>query len=75
MDYFSRLLKHLEDNGSIRGISFNNDCKLSHILFADDILHFIDDNNSSLKNLYMAIKPFEKAFGMNINLAKSLICL
>ncbi|KAA0040708.1 LINE-1 retrotransposable element ORF2 protein [Cucumis melo var. makuwa] len=74
MDYPSRLLIHLESIGSIRGAFFNNSYSLSHILFSDDILLFVEDNDCYIKNLLMAIKLFKKALGLNVDLTKSIIC-
>ncbi|KAA0036138.1 LINE-1 retrotransposable element ORF2 protein [Cucumis melo var. makuwa] len=47
---------------------------LSHILFADDILLFVEDKDCYIKNLQMALSLFEKASRLRINLAKSIIC-
>ncbi|KAA0058104.1 LINE-1 retrotransposable element ORF2 protein [Cucumis melo var. makuwa] len=71
MDYLSRLLSHLESTGAIKGVCLANDCNISHILFADDILLFVEDNDNFLNNLRMAISLFEKASGLKINLSKS----
>ncbi|KAA0058980.1 uncharacterized protein E6C27_scaffold98G001710 [Cucumis melo var. makuwa] len=73
MDYFSRLLSHLEASGAIKGVSLNNNCNISHILFADDILLFVEDNDCFLNNLIMALSLFEKASGLKINLLKSAL--
>lgn len=74
MNYFSKLLKHLEVCESIRGVSFNSNCNLFHILFTDDILLFIEENDVFFKNLHMAITLFKKALELNIKLVKSIIC-
>lgn len=50
-----------------------NNCNLSHILFTDDILLFIEDEDFYIKNMQMALNLFEKASGLNINHAKSMI--
>ncbi|TYK05808.1 LINE-1 retrotransposable element ORF2 protein [Cucumis melo var. makuwa] len=71
MDYLSRLLSHLESSGAIKGVCLANDCNISHILFADDILLFVEDNDHFLNNLRMALSLFEKASGLKINLSKS----
>ncbi|KAA0048002.1 LINE-1 retrotransposable element ORF2 protein [Cucumis melo var. makuwa] len=71
MDYLSRLLSHLESSGAIKGVCLANDCNISHILFADDILLFVEDNDYFLNNLRMALSLFEKASGLKINLSKS----
>ncbi|TYK15315.1 LINE-1 retrotransposable element ORF2 protein [Cucumis melo var. makuwa] len=73
MDYLSRLLSHLEASGAIKGVSLNNNCNISHILFADDILLFLEDNDFFLNNLRMALFLFEKASGLKINLSKSAL--
>lgn len=73
MDYFSRLLIHLQQKGSIKGVSFNKDCNLTYLLFADDILIFVEDNDEYILNLKNAIFLFEVASGLNINLSKSTI--
>lgn len=73
MDYLSRLLHHLENRGAIQGVLLNNSCSISHLLFADDILIFIEDNGVYLKNLQNALSLFEFASGLKINLAKSTI--
>ena len=77
MDYLSRLLSHLEKNNSIKGVDklsdyYLNIC-LTHLLFADDIFLFVEDNENYLANLKMTLTLFEKASGLNINLSKSPI--
>ena len=47
MDYFSRLLAHLQKRQAIKGVSLNSECCLTHILFADDFLLFIEDDDST----------------------------
>ncbi|KAA0035248.1 LINE-1 retrotransposable element ORF2 protein [Cucumis melo var. makuwa] len=73
MDYLSRLLSHLETKGAIKGVSFNNCCNISHLLFADDVLIFVEDNEKYLSNLQMALSLFEKASGLTFNHSKSTI--
>ena len=75
IDYFSSLLSHLQLNQVINGVIFYNNCSLNHILFADDILLFVEDDDDALKNLNNAIYLFEKAFGLSINHSKSTISL
>ncbi|KAL4033168.1 hypothetical protein IC575_006254 [Cucumis melo] len=73
MDYLTRLLTHLKVSGAIKGVSLNNNCNISHILFADDILLFVEDNDCFLNNLRMTLSLFEKASGLKINLSKSAL--
>ncbi|KAA0033401.1 LINE-1 retrotransposable element ORF2 protein [Cucumis melo var. makuwa] len=72
MDYLSRLLKHLENSNKIKGVIIK-DINLTHLLFADDILLFVQDEDESIRNLQFAIHLFESATGLNINLTKSSI--
>ena len=72
MDYFNRILKHLEKINKINGVIID-DMNLTHLLFAADILLFVEDDDTSIKNLQIAIHMFEQAAGLNINLNKSSI--
>lgn len=71
MDYFSRILLHLQRQDKIKGVFINDGCNLTHILFADDILIFVEDNEDYISNLKNAIFLIEEASGLNINLSKS----
>ncbi|KAA0025183.1 reverse transcriptase [Cucumis melo var. makuwa] len=73
MDYLSRLLLHLEARGALKGVTFNNSCHISHLLFANDILIFVEDNDTYIDNLQMALTFFEKASGLKFNHSKSII--
>lgn len=46
---------------------------LTHILFADDILIFVEDNEEYITNLQIALYLFDSASGLNINMNKSTI--
>ncbi|KAA0048127.1 reverse transcriptase [Cucumis melo var. makuwa] len=50
MDYLSYLLKHLENLNKIKG-TIIKDINLTHLLFKDDILLFIQDDDESIGNL------------------------
>nr|ABR67408.1 reverse transcriptase [Cucumis melo subsp. melo] len=71
MDYLSRLIETLVDK--IKGVSLNDNLNLTHLLFAYDILLFVEDNEDSLKNLRNVIHLFQLALGINVNLNKSTI--
>ncbi|KAA0047998.1 LINE-1 retrotransposable element ORF2 protein [Cucumis melo var. makuwa] len=71
MDYLSRLLNHLKKRQAIKGAKINNSCSITHLLFVDDILIFVEDDDVSIKNLQTAPMLFELAFGLKINLLKS----
>ncbi|TYK29578.1 LINE-1 retrotransposable element ORF2 protein [Cucumis melo var. makuwa] len=73
MDYLSRLLNNLADKRKINGVNFSPNLNLTHILFADDILIFVEDRDDYVSNLKMILHLFESASGLNINLSKSTI--
>ncbi|KAA0056929.1 LINE-1 retrotransposable element ORF2 protein [Cucumis melo var. makuwa] len=50
MDYL-RLLTNLEQKGKMKGVNFEGSFNLSHILFADDIVLFSEDNDEDISNL------------------------
>ena len=66
------LLKHLEKQNKIKGVIMK-DINLTHLLFTDDILLFVQDDDESIRNLQFTIHLFESATGLNINLAKTSI--
>ncbi|TYK19385.1 subtilisin-like protease SBT5.3 [Cucumis melo var. makuwa] len=73
MDYLSHLITDLEGKGKIGGVKFGPKLNLTHILFADDILIFVEDNEEYISNLKMALLLLESSSGLNINLNKSTI--
>ena len=73
MDYLSILLNHLEKKNLIKGVSFNGKHNLTHLLFADDILLFMEEDEETINNMRNALRLFELASGLNINLNKSTI--
>lgn len=50
MNYLSQILQHLEQTNKIKGIVMIG-MNITHLLFADDILHFVEDNDDLLRNL------------------------
>ena len=73
MDYLSRIINDLERKGKIGGVNLGPNLNLTHILFADDILIFVEDNDEYITNLKMALYLFESASELNININKSTI--
>lgn len=49
MDYLSNLLNQIQKSKAI-GVVFDKNCSLNHILFANDILLFIEDEDSTMRN-------------------------
>lgn len=74
MDYLSKLFQKLEEQGKVR-VYVSENCHLTHLLFANDILIFAEDNDEGLENIHNIIKTFEVATGFNINMKKSTFCL
>lgn len=54
-------------------LNFSDGCSLTHLLFADDFLLFVEDNDNYLGNRFKMIKVFEAATILNINLNKSVL--
>lgn len=73
MDYLSHLITDLKGKGKIGGVNFGLKLNLTHILFADDILIFVEDNEEYISNLKMVLLLFEFASRLNINMNKSTI--
>lgn len=73
MDYLCRLILDLEQKGETKGASTENSFNMLHILFVDDSLIFIEDNDEYLTNLSYILHTFEFASGLNFNLNKSTI--
>ena len=73
MDYFNRLILHVQQQGKIKGVCFSNESNLTHLLFDDDILLFVEDNDEYITNFRNIIFLFEAASGLNFNLSKSTI--
>ncbi|TYK21642.1 LINE-1 retrotransposable element ORF2 protein [Cucumis melo var. makuwa] len=71
MDYISRLLNSVGEK--IKGMKMEGNINLTHLLFADDILLFVEDDEHSIQNLKNIINLFQLASGLSINLNKSTI--
>lgn len=71
VDYLSKLLSKLQRNGTIKGVVFDNSCRLNYLLFTNDILIFIEDDEKAINSLKLAIHLFEEALSLTINRSKS----
>lgn len=69
MDYFNRLILHLEQSNKIRGVFIKEGCNLTHLLFADNILLFMEPKDEYITNVRSAIFIFEVSLGLNFNLS------
>lgn len=69
---FSSLMKQAVDNGTITGIRLNRTCPtLSHLLFANDSIFFMNGTILECQNLAMILNQYCLAARQEINLNKS----
>lgn len=69
MDYLSILL---EVQNKIKDVRFHGEQNLTHLLFVDDILLFVEDDES-IDNMRNVIHLFELASEINMNPNKSTV--
>lgn len=50
-----------------------NNYNLTHLLFVDDILIFVEEKDEYLRNMQYVIHLFEEATCLNINLSKYML--
>lgn len=75
MEVFSSLLQSRFDSGYIHYHPRASDLKLSHLMFADDVMIFFDGGSSSLHGVTEALDDFASWSGLRINPQKSqLFC-
>ena len=75
MEGFSRLIKKCREDGSLTGVWISNMSSITHLLFVDDVLIFL---NGSFKDSYVfksILSLFCKAIGMEQNFEKSTIII
>ena len=77
MEVLSGILKKTEEGGLLRGFHVgpvNNTCiRISHLLFADDIILFCDASWEQLLSIRFALTCFQAFIGLKVNLGKSEI--
>ena len=75
MDYFSRIMRKISTNP---GFSYHPNCRklrLTHLMFADDLLIFSKANISSLMLVQDALQEFRSSTGLQANSSKSQLIL
>eukprot|EP00253_Pinus_taeda_P030204 PITA_30204 len=73
MEGLSRLLASARDRQQIMGIKIAEDFFLTHLLFVDDVLIFLNGSIGDSTALQHAMHLFQMATGMKINVQKSTI--
>nr|XP_051220950.1 uncharacterized protein LOC127339093 [Lolium perenne] len=71
---FSTLLKKAQDNNMLKGVNFGMDGPhITHLLFADDSIVFLEASVESFHALKGVLLAYESASGQKVNLQKSSI--
>jgi hypothetical protein len=71
---FSTLLKKAQVDGMLKGVNFGTDGPhITHLLFADDSIVFLEASVESMHALKEVLLAYEVASGQKVNLQKSSI--
>lgn len=73
MECLSILTYHDKQNGRLSGLKIIDQCFLTHLLFVDDVLIFLDGSIRDSVALYKILATFFRATGMMENHTKSTI--
>jgi len=73
MGGLSRLAKEEFRRGGLKGIKISYDCILTHLLFVDNVLLFLNGSIGDLKNMRNTIALFQTTTGMIVNCNKSTL--
>lgn len=73
MEALSRLLEKAVDDGDIRLHPKCHDPRITHLLFADDLLVFSDGSRHSISGIKKVISVFKEWTGLDMNAEKSEI--
>lgn len=71
MEGLSRLIGTRHRRGRITGIKITENCSLTHLLFVDDVLIFLNGSLADSSSLQYVFDLFQMATGMIINIHKS----
>ncbi|XP_020190758.2 uncharacterized protein [Aegilops tauschii subsp. strangulata] len=71
---FSALLRAAQHENKLKGVSFGSTGPhLTHLLFADDSIVFLEGNRGSFEALRDILRVYEEASGQKVNLQKSSV--
>ena len=71
---FSALLKHAQEENKIKGVSYGGGGPMiTHLIFADDSVVFLEGSRESFETLRSILQDYEVASGQKVNLQKSAI--
>jgi hypothetical protein len=71
---FSTLLKKAQDDNMLKGVNFGSDGPhVTHLLFADDSIVFLEASVESMQALKEVLTAYEVASGQKVNLQKSSV--
>lgn len=73
MEGLSRLIGTEHRRGRITRIKITENCSLTHLLFVDDVLIFLNGSLANTSSLHLAFDLSQKATGMIINVHKSTL--
>lgn len=71
MEYLSRILRKMSDLNDFRYHPMCKASKLTHLIFADDLMLFCKGNLASVSRVMEAIQHFSDTTGLVANLEKS----
>ena len=73
MDGLSRLIASAKRDGDLCGLKISDDCFLTHLLFMDDVIIFLDGSIKDTCSFSKILSLFSSATGMLANHSKSTI--
>lgn len=75
MEGLSRLIKDMHLRGRLTGIRITDRCTITHLLFVDDVLIFLNGGIGDLTAIQHSINLFQNSIGMAINNSNSTLTI